>query len=103
MLFRDVELRFYDWVTKNNQSDTIRQVAHLLVPRKKLVLGRKEDIYNTYQLPEDYFNIYNLHVKDTDGTCTDEVRTEEVKTENLQQILSDEFSKPSFEFRETVS
>lgn len=102
MLFRDVELRFYDWATKNNQSDTIRQVAHLLVPRKKLVLGGKEEIYDTYKLPEDYFKFSNLHVKATDGTCTDEVRAEEVKTENLEEILSDEFSKPSFEFRETV-
>lgn len=102
LLFRNVELRFYDFVLKNRQNDSIRQVSHLLVPRQKLVRFSEEAKYDQYTLPENYFEFSNLHVTATDGKCTDELRTEEVKTENLEEILHDEFSKPDFEFRETI-
>lgn len=102
MLFRDIELRFYDWVLKNRDSDEIRQVGHLLVPRKKLNKNSELDIYDLYDIPEDYFEFSNLHVQASSDGCTDELHTEEVKTENLEEVLTDEFSKPSFEYRETV-
>ena len=102
MLFRDVELRFYDWLLNNRGSDTIRQAAHLLVPRKKLKKVSELDIYDLYELEKDYFEFSNLHVTATNGGCVGELHTEEVKSENIEEILTDEFSKPDFEYRETV-
>jgi len=102
MLFRDVELRFYDFVLKNRHNDTIRLVRHLLVPRKELKKFSSEDSYNTYQLPEDYFDISSLHVLASSGSCKDNLKTEEVKTENLEDVLYDWNTKPSFDFRETL-
>jgi hypothetical protein len=102
MFFRDVELRFYDWVLKNRHNDTIRQARHLLVPRKKLQSESEEDKYDLYSLPEDYFELSSLHVDASNGTCSGSLRTEEIKSENIEDVLTDEFTKPSFDFRETV-
>ena len=101
-MFRDMELRFYEFILKNRQNDTIRDVANFLVPRQIVTLSQNEQKYNTYNLPENFFEFANLHVKAKKDNCVDGLLTVEVKTEDVEEVLNDQFSKPDFFSRETV-
>lgn len=103
ILFRSVQLQYLDYLLDNRVDDTLRRASHLLVYKKPLLTKSTESDRDSYFLPEDFFDFSNLHVEASKGKCKKvNLSTREVKTEDLEEILSDDFSKPSFEYRETV-
>lgn len=101
-LLRSAELGYYDLVLRGSSNDALRQVQHLLVPKKSIALTSKKDTFDLYKLPVDYFELSNLQVSATSDSCTDYLKSKEVKSENIEEIINDSFQKPSFEYRETI-
>jgi len=103
IMFREAELSFYDLILSTGRKDKkIREVSHLLVPRKALTLDNKYDTYDDYTLPKDYFDFSSLHVRGAENSKVADLLATEVKSDDIEEVLNDEFTRPSFLYRETV-
>lgn len=83
-------------------SDRVQLVQKFLVSNK---LGRekKTDQYFQYKLPEDFLRREEIRIKASKGKCSGFLDgSKEVKPSDIPFLLSDEHSKPSFDFRETL-
>lgn len=102
ILFNDMQNRYLEWILDKRNKDDIRYVQLMLVNNYKLSENLNEDVYTSFTLPENYFNFSNLRVKAKKGKCSGRnMLVYEAKSENREELLNDEFNKPSFEYSET--
>lgn len=101
MMFRDVQLRYLDWLLDNRQDDTTREAASFLVYKQPLVVKSNETSHKSFELPSNFFKFANLHVEALKGQCKSELETIETKIDDLEVVMADDLSRPSFDFRET--
>lgn len=102
LLFNDVQNRYVEWVLEKRNEDDIRYVAPLLVLELPLTVSKKKNSHDTYTLPDNYFDLVNLHVEASKDCCEKvTLRTFEVKGEDLEELLADVNNQPSFEWEET--
>lgn len=102
IMFNDMQLRFEDYLLEKKFDESIRECTHLLITDKDLTLKTQSDDKDAYNLPEDYFDLSNLHVYANKDKCKDiRFHTFEVKSEDTEELLNDKNNQPSFEYRET--
>jgi len=102
LLFNDIANRYLEWVLEKRNEDDIRYVTPLLVLDKELVKVSSDVRHDDFDLPDNYFNLANLTVLASNSTCKlVPLKTWEIKVENLEEIINDEFNKPSLEWEET--
>lgn len=99
-LYNEASIKFVEWTLEKKNDDDIRYLAPVLVP--KTITDIKGN--NTKQkatLPVDYLDLGNINAK-ASSTCCQRVAMElwELKTENINDVLNDEFSKPSIDYRD---
>ena len=100
LLFNESQNKFITLHLQQRGIDDVRYIQKFLVLDKKLPSSSKsQDKYN-FKLPEDYFDLADVRAKAKKGECIDFVNLYELQTENLNELLQDEFYKPSFEWRE---
>lgn len=100
LLYNEAQNKYTTLQLQNRGSDDIRYIQHLLILDKKIANpSKKQDKYN-FQLPKNYFDLADVRAKAVKGECSRLISCEEIQTENLNQILQDEFHKPSFEWDE---
>lgn len=86
---------------KNQDNIDLNLIQKLFAPDYKLTLVNKSEDYIEYLLPDDYFQIYGSYSLVDRGPCTKiRIANFEKKPANLVPILSDEDSKPSFDYQE---
>lgn len=101
-LFNDMQCRFLEWNLEKRNEDSIRYVTHLITKDEKLNIDSKKEYYNSYKLPENYFDFSNLKVFANKGECKKKrLKTFEIKNENLEELWFDKNNEPSFKYRET--
>lgn len=102
ILFNDISLRYLEWVLEKRNEDAIRYVSPLLILDKKLSKVGSEDIYDKFKLPSDYFDLSNLRVNASDGSCSSaSLKTWEAKNEDVEEVYHDVNNEPSVPYRET--
>jgi hypothetical protein len=102
LLYNDIFNRYIEWVLEKRNEDAIRYIAPLLVPNKKLSKAGSEHTFDKFNLPEDYFDLANLHIHASGGSCGGvEVKAWEVKVEDVEEKFHDKFQEPSLPWRET--
>jgi hypothetical protein len=102
MLFNDIFNRYVEWILEKRNEDAIRYIAPLLVPNKKLSKESTKHTYDDFKLPEDYFDLANLHIHASNGSCKGvEVKAREVKVEDVEEKYNDKFQEPSLPWRDT--
>lgn len=100
-MFNDIQNRYLDLLLGKREDDTIRRAGKFF-STSKLVLSKTEEIRKEFFLPSDYFDLSNIEVKASYKNCKKQpFHSFEVKTENLQELLNDKYSEPSFKYRET--
>lgn len=102
-MFNDIQNRYLDFLISNKRGDdSIRRAGIFHNTESLQLVSSNENHRNIYKLPSDYFDLSNLEILCTKGNCKKQgLHTFEVKTEDLQELLNDKFSEPSFEYRET--
>lgn len=102
MLFNDIQNRYVEWILEKRNEDQIRYVSPLLTPHKQLdKVGTKTE-YDEFELPSDYFDLSNMHVFASNGSCSDvRLKTWEIKNEDYEELFFDENNTPSLKARET--
>lgn len=100
-MFNDIQNRYLDFLLNKRDDDTIRRAAKFF-STQVLQLDKSEEIREVYVLPINYFDFSNIEIKASQKNCKGiPLHSFEVKTENLQELLNDKFSEPSFDYRET--
>lgn len=100
LLFNESQNKFLTLQLQNRKVDDIRYIQNFLVLDKSIPYDSKEQDRVNFKLPENYFDLADARAKATKEKCSDLISLFELRTENLNEILQDEFNKPSFEWRE---
>ena len=100
LLFNESQKKFLTLQLQNRKVDDIRYIQNFLVLDKSIPYTSKNQDKTNFKLPDDYFDLAEARAKAKKDNCSDLITLFEVRTENLNEILQDEFNKPSFEWRE---
>ncbi len=100
LLFNESQNKFLTLQLQNRKVDDIRYIQNFLVLDKSIPYTSKNQDKTNFKLPDDYFDLAEARAKAKKDNCSDLITLFEVRTENLNEILQDEFNKPSFEWRE---
>ena len=102
LLYNESQNKFLTLHLQNRGIDDVRYIQNFLVLDKKIPYSSKsEDKYN-FKLPEDYFDLADVRAKAYKDKCNGDLNLFELRTENLNEVLADEYTKPSFEWREAL-
>lgn len=100
--FNESQNKFLTLHLQNRGIDDVRYIQKFLILDKKIPYSsNSKDKYN-FKLPTDYFDIADIRANASKGKCKLPLELIELQTENLNQILQDEFRKPSFEWTESL-
>lgn len=102
LLYNESQNKFLTLHLQNRGIDDVRYIQNFLVLDKKIPYSSKsEDKYN-FKLPDNYFDLADVRANAQKNNCKDLINLFELRTENLNEVLSDEYTKPSFEWREAL-
>lgn len=101
VLFNKNYLTVVNEYLEEKGSDEIDKIKELLVPYKQLQHLSKGQNYDSFTLPKDYMEYSNFEVRATsDQGCSDQIKIFPVKSREVQNILQDQYNKPTFFYRE---
>ena len=100
LLFNESQNKFTERVLQNRGIDDVRYIQHLLKLDVPISHSSKTQEHYNFSLPKDYFDSADVRAKAKKEKCEDMLFLFEVKTENLNNVMNDEYQKPSFEWRE---
>lgn len=101
ILYNEHQNRFVENTYERKGDDNIRYIQTLLVESKSIKSSGKKNNYYKFELPVNYFNFSNVYAKASKKDCVNKhIDLYEIKDTSRNYILSDEFTSPSFEYRE---
>lgn len=94
--------KIIEWLIESNGTDENRYIQSIKVPEKTLTKQEEKKEYTNFLLPEDYFDHIGLTIWASKDNCKEQrIKSQEVKASNTDNMYLDEYSKPSFKYRET--
>jgi len=101
VLYNNVQNKIIESFLDRRFEDDIRYIQKILVDDKKLESSDIHLDHQDFKLPSDYFDFSNAYALGSKDKCfKKKIDLFEIKDENRNNILADEFSKPSFKYRE---
>lgn len=102
-LFNEAQNKYVEWHLEKRNSDDRRNIQLLLVPDHLIEDSTKVLNHYDFNLPEDFFGFSNAYCFGSKDCCVEErIDLFEIKDENLNELITDENNKPSFEHRESL-
>lgn len=100
-LMNESYIRYCEYVYEKKNEDDLRYIQPLLVDDKLISEYTTRVGHQLFKLPENYFELSNLWGAGSNGTCSNQkFDLFEIKDLDRNMILNDEFSSPSFKYRE---
>lgn len=102
-LFNEEQNRLVLYLLDKRNEDDIRYLQKLVVYSKDISKNRSIDnqISDLFFLPSDYFDFINVSGVFSRGECSaSDFNLWEAKNENVNELLADEFNKPSYDYRD---
>ena len=100
--FNTAQNRVIEWLIERKNEDDNRYLQKIKVLDTPLTKSESTDYQDDFSLPDDYFEFLDIRAFGSKDSCKDQLFfVEEIKGENLNVKLADEFSRPSFKFRES--
>ena len=99
---REQERWLYQSINKKKDSNDIHDIQKAMVYDLPIVLNKSFSNYNTYDLPKDLFKFLTIKVNVNKESCTKFINARPVKIKYINELLIDEFNKPSLEWEETI-
>lgn len=85
----------------NKSDENIRYIQKLLTTEEILSPPKTFTLYQHFNLPDNYFEFASVVGKASNRVCKNVTMSLfEIKNQNKDEIISDEFNKPSFLYRE---
>lgn len=86
----------------DKSDDDNRYLQKVKELNKELVKEKLQSTLDIFSIPKDYFDFLNIEAFASQGNCSNQrLSLDEIKGGNINALLTDEFSKPSFKFRES--
>ena len=98
--FNESQKKFLTLHLQNRGIDDVRYIQKFLVLDKNIPPTSTSENKVNFKLPENYFDLSSARAKAQKESCQDLIELVEIQTENLNEIMFNEFLKPSFEWRE---
>lgn len=102
LLFNESQNKFFNIHLKDRKIDTIRDVQNFLVLDQKISPLKKSNDKVDFKLPKNYFDLSSARAMAKKENCYATIKIDELRTENLSEVIEDELSKPSFEWRQAL-
>ena len=98
--FNESQNKFLTLHLQNRGIDDVRYIQKFLVLDKNISPTNTSENKVNFKLPENYFDLSSARAKAQSNSCQDLLELVEIQTENLNEIMFNEFLKPSFDWRE---
>lgn len=99
-MFNEAMNKEVEFFIKNKNDEDIRYLQKILNTKEILPTDDKK-LYRSFALPTDYFTFSSAIGVASNDICKNvTISLYEIKNQNKDVILSDEYSKPSFKYRE---
>lgn len=102
LLFNESQNKFFGVRLKDRKIDNIRDVQNFLVLDQNISPLKKSNDKVDFKLPENYFDLSSVRATAKKENCYATIKLDELRTENLSEVVEDELSKPSFEWRQAL-
>jgi hypothetical protein len=99
-LFNQSQNKYLTLHLQQRGVDDIRYVQKFLVLDYSIKQPTKAFDKTDFKLPENFFDYSDARAKAKKDNCEGIISLFEINTENLNEIITDEFHQPSFEWRE---
>lgn len=101
IIINESQNKFQEFILDKKGDDEIRYIQNLLVEDYLISSSNPQKDSQDFPLPKNYFDLSSVHAEATKGSCTKQkIDLFEIKNDDRNNILSDEFNKPSFKYRE---
>lgn len=100
LLYNDVQNRLIEDFLDKRFQDDIRYIQAILVDDLKVSKSKKHLDHQDFELPKNFFDLSNVYAIAEKKGCRGKIDLFEIKDEDRNNILTDEFTKPSFKYRE---
>ena len=98
--FNESQNKFLTLHLQNRGIDDVRYIQKFLVLDKSIAPTNTSENKVNFKLPENYFDLSSARAKAQSNSCQDLLELVEIQAENLNEIMFNEFLKPSFDWRE---
>ena len=98
--FNESQNKFLTLQLQNRGIDDVRYIQKFLTLDKKIPPTNTSENKVNFTVPADYFDLASARAKAKTENCQDIIELFEIQTENLNEIMFNEFLKPSFDWRE---
>lgn len=98
--FNESQNKFLTLQLQNRGIDDVRYIQKFLYLDKEITPTDISENKVNFNLPKDYFDLASARAKASKKNCEDIIELFEIQTENLNEVMSNEFLIPSFEWRE---
>lgn len=98
--FNESQNKFLTLQLQNRGIDDVRYIQKFLILDKNISPTNTSENKVNFKLPKDYFDLSSARAKAQANKCQDIIELVEIQTENLNEIMFNEFLKPSFDWRE---
>ena len=97
----EAQNRMVEFFLSTKQDDNLRYIQKLL-KSQEIERTSEEKLTNNFSLPDDYFDFSSIVGYGSTEKCKGKkFHLYEIKNQNKDEILNDEFNKPSFLYRES--
>ena len=101
VIINESQNKFQEFILDKKGDDEIRYIQHLLVEDYLISSSIPHKDSQDFLLPKNYFDLSSAHAEATKDLCSKQkLDLFEIKNDDRNNILSDEFNKPSFKYRE---
>ncbi len=101
-LINEAMLRRCEYLLDKKNEDDIRMLQRLVTYEHELKDVKKSGGVQSYKLPVDFMDFINTRVSASNSKCSKQpLQVWEAKLEDVDELMYDDFNKPSFDYRET--
>lgn len=95
-------IRYSLYIYDSKNEDDFRNIESLLIPNKKVEKSKKERDFYSFDLPDNYLEFSSAFALGSKGNCKNKKIDLLYEINDIERAiyLSDEFTSPSFEYRE---
>lgn len=101
LIFNEAQNKFIEHILDKKFEDDIRYIQQILVDDKEISPSATHLDHQDFELPKDFLDLSTVYGFASRDKCNKQkISLFEIKDDNRNEIMRDEFNKPSFKFRE---
>jgi hypothetical protein len=102
IIYNEAQNKLIEYILDKKNEDDVRYIQEIHVSDLPISSSESNINYQNFILPLNYFDFSSAYAKASQGECKDKtISLYEIKDDDKEEILQDEFNRPSFLARES--